>query len=196
MSSMEYLNKIHKSGKKLFTTTDLSLILGVQKSRTLENIIKTLLTTEIFLSLERGKYCLASSQISDFEIANFLYSPSYISLETALNYHGILSQFPLEITSVTTAKRTTKIVLGKAYTYSKINMGLFTGYYKEENFLIATPEKALFDFLYLISRSLRTASYLDEMDFSGVKMDGVRRYLELVGQRDATRIDKLLTLCK
>lgn len=102
----------------------------------------------------------------------------------------------MEITSVTTAKRTTKIVLGKAYTYSKINKGLFTGYYKEENFLIATPEKALFDFLYLISRSLRTASYLDEMDFSRVKMDGVRRYLELVGQRDATRIDKLLTLCK
>jgi predicted transcriptional regulator of viral defense system len=166
----------------------------LKKTRTLENIIKSLLNTEIFMSLEKGKYLLTSSQPSDFEIANFLYSPSYISLETGLNHYGILSQFPMEITSVTTAKKSTKLILGKAYIYSKINTRLFTGYYKEENYLIAYPEKALFDYLYMITRALKTVSYLDEMDFSRIDKNKLKNYLSLVSQKDAKKIAGLISL--
>ncbi|MFW5702849.1 MAG: type IV toxin-antitoxin system AbiEi family antitoxin domain-containing protein, partial [Candidatus Dojkabacteria bacterium] len=62
---------------------------------------------KVLIQLEKGKYQIAGRSPSDFAIAQFLYSPSYISFETALNYHGILPQFPHEITSATMRRKKT-----------------------------------------------------------------------------------------
>lgn len=75
----------------------------------------------VLVSIEKNKYLVKGKNVSTFEIANFLYQPSYISLETALNFWGILSQFPYEITSVTLKKSVVKKFDDKVYTYSKIS---------------------------------------------------------------------------
>ncbi len=192
MSSIQYVNKIHQSKKKFFTSLEIGQLLEIANSRTLENIIKKLIQEKVLLSLEKGKYLMPSAQASDFEIAQFLYSPSYISFETALNYHGILSQFPIEITSATTKKRVNKQFAGKIYSYAKLGTNLFTGYYKADDFLIAEPEKALFDQLYMISKSFKTVEYLDEMDYSGIDFAKVVGYLDLTSKLCANNIKKLL----
>lgn len=192
MTSIGYLNIIYKAGKSFFTTSELGVLLGVSSVRTLEDLIKRLIVEKILIQLERGKYMLASKTPSDFDVAQFLYAPSYISLETALNYHGILSQFPTEITSVTTKKRLSKNILGKIYSYSKLKTELFTGYYKEEGFLIACPEKALFDQLYMISKSLKSAEYLNEMDYSGIDVAKVNSYVDLVSDNYAIKLKGLI----
>ena len=102
--------------------------------------------------------------------------PSYVSLESALNFYGILNQFPYVITSVT-PKKTKKLEKeGKNFEYVHFNPQNFYGYVKQGKFLIATKEKALFDIIYLISKGLRRIS-LDELDLTGVDKKIVAGYI-------------------
>ncbi len=192
MTSYGQLNTIKESGKSLFTTEDLRQLLEITKDRTLEDLIKRLIDQEILVQMEKGKYLLKGAHTSDFEIAQFLYSPSYISFETALNYHGILSQFPVEITSATTKSTTQKQILEKTYVYSKLSITLYTGYYKENNTLIAYPEKALLDHLYMISKGIKTEQYLDEMDYTNLDRTKIKKYVSLVPQKLQTKIAELI----
>ncbi len=189
MATYKHLNKINKSNKKLFFTEDLQEVLGVKSKKTLEGVIRNFVNARILTRLERGKYLLTDSDISDFEIAQFLYSPSYISFETALNYHGILSQFPIEITSVTTKSPTQKVVMDKLYSYAKIKTKLFTGYYKEGKALMAYPSKALFDQFYMVAKGIKTEEYLDEMDYSGIDKNSLNEYVELLPENLKAKIN-------
>lgn len=192
MTSIEYVNLISQSKRTFLTTKDLGALISTESRRTLEDIVKRLVNGKVLTKLEKGKYLVTNMSVSDFEVAQFLYAPSYISFETALNYHGILSQFPLEITSATTKRRAMKLVNDKAFSYAKINSKLFTGYYKEDGYLMACPEKALFDQLYMISKSIKTEEYLDEMDYSLIDVKEVCKYLELVSDSTKSTVSNLL----
>jgi len=113
--------------------------------------------------IRRGVYKIADYKIKDsFILANFIYSPSYISLETALNYHGIIPDIPFEITSVTINK--TKVFKTQNYgtfSFHHLKPALFFGFYiikGEKNYAynMAFPEKALFDYLYLRAKTLES----------------------------------------
>src|SRR3989338_8856991 len=54
------------------------------------------------LQLKRGFYVFPDTLPPDVYVANKLYAPSYISLEFALSYHGVIPETVYEITSVTT----------------------------------------------------------------------------------------------
>jgi len=58
----------------------------------------------IIKRLTKRKYLFTFLESDDFQIANFLYTPSYISLESALSFYGIITQFPYQITSITPKK--------------------------------------------------------------------------------------------
>ncbi|MBU1992484.1 MAG: hypothetical protein ABH856_04450 [Patescibacteria group bacterium] len=87
-----------------------------------------------------------------FSLANILLKPSYISLETALQYYGLFAEAVNYTISSVTLKlpREFKNRTGR-YLYRKINEKLFTGFQiveEEFNFTIALPHKAIFDYLY------------------------------------------------
>lgn len=187
------LTLLKKNNKNLLTTKDISQLKGIDIKRTLENHTRRLIETKVLTPLEKGKYMITDSDVSDFEIANFLYSPSYISFETALNYHGILGQFPFEIISSTTKKSNKKEILGKTYRYTKINKKMYTGYYKSGNSLIAYPEKALFDQLYMIALKKKGEGYLNEMDYSKIRKKDIEQYLPLISSRVAREIKYLIS---
>lgn len=193
MASLNYATAILQLDKDCFTTSDIKALLQIEKNRTLEDVVQRLIESKVLISLEKGKYLKVASNASDFEIAQFLYSPSYISFETALNYHNILSQFPMEITSATTKRRTTKEVLDRMFSYANISTKLFTGYYKEGRFLMASPEKALFDQLYMIARGLKTDQYMDEMDYTRIKKQELNKYLPLVPNSFGSKIKDLIS---
>jgi len=169
--------KIYDSGFKLFTIKTLRDLLETRNESTFFSILKRLLKNEVLLKIERSKYVLKEAEIHDFAIANFVYSPSYISFETALNYHGILSQFPYEILSGTSKKTTKKIINGKSFVYIHLKKDLIWGYEKKDGFLIALPEKAFLDQVYLAAKGLRTLN-LDEYDFSLINSKKLKEYLE------------------
>lgn len=93
---------------------------------------------------------------NDFQyfIANTIYPDSYVSLHSALIYHGYLTN-PLspQLSSVSLHKtKEFRNVLG-SFDYRKVKLELCFGYEeigeKPFPFLMATPEKALLDLFYL-----------------------------------------------
>ncbi len=105
------------------------------------------------LQLKRGFYVFPDALPPDVYVANKLYTPSYISLEFALSYHGVIPQAVYEITSVTTKTTRHFEALGKIFSYRKIKKTAYTGYeiktQKGLSFNIADAEKAFVDLNYL-----------------------------------------------
>jgi len=86
--------------------------------------------------------------------ANRIYKPSYISLQTALSFYGIIPEAVIQITSVTTLKTANFRNDFGEYSYKTIKNELMFGYELKEmegdrRIMFATPEKALIDLLYL-----------------------------------------------
>jgi len=166
------IQKLYQSKLDLFTTKTLRDMAGKYVAEaTFFAMLKRLTRQKVLEKLERDKYILAGAHVHDFQIANFLYEPSYVSLEAALNFHGVLSQFPYEIASITTRKPVTKKIDDKTYRYTRIKRALFWGYESVQGFLIAQPEKALLDLLYLTSKGLAII-HADELNTS--KLDATR----------------------
>jgi len=169
--------KIYDSNFSLFTLKTLRDLLGIKKESTLFSIIKKLTKLGILTKIEKNKYLLKEAKIHDFVLANFIYQPSYISFESALNFSGILSQFPYEISSATTKKTVEKVFQGKTFVYTQIKKNLFWGYEKKEDFIIAFPEKALLDQLYLAAKGYKRIN-LDEYDLSKIYISRLKEFLD------------------
>ena len=155
MKIAEIIKALERSEQRIFTLRDLQKLLKIQKDNTTYKTVENLIENEILIRLKKGLYRYAFSLPEDFEIANSLYSPSYISLETSLNFYGILSQFPYTITSITPRKTEHFEINGKKFDYIHIQKDLFFDYRKEKTFLIAYPEKALVDTIYLVAKRWR-----------------------------------------
>ena len=88
-----------------------------------------------------------------FIVANKIYQPSYISLETALAYYNLIPEGVFMVKSITTLKTQTFKNALSAFHYHNIKESAFTGYDFEllsnKIFRIASPEKALLDLFYL-----------------------------------------------
>ncbi len=88
-----------------------------------------------------------------FFIANKIFSPSYISLESALSYYGFIPEAAIQIISISTRKTSLFDTQFGVFSYKSIKNGLYFGYEVIQNngrsFTLATPEKALLDYLYL-----------------------------------------------
>ena len=103
-STLSIYKELEKFGVKFVDYAYLTVLTGVTNPNTLYKIVKRLIDKNILKTLIDGKYQVVNSVPTDFEIANYIYNPSYISLESALSYYGILSQFVYTITSITTKK--------------------------------------------------------------------------------------------
>jgi predicted transcriptional regulator of viral defense system len=184
------IEKLRQKEISLFTVFDFKRIFKIQKENTTYKILERLTKRGILKRLTKKKYLFTFSKTDDFQIANFLYSPSYISLESALSFYGIISQFPYQITSVTPKK--TKIIktLNKEFSYSHIKSELFFDYEKKDKFLIALPEKALFDYLYLCSKGLRNF----EKDDFNLKMIDKKKFSSILKKTKQEKLMKLLKI--
>ena len=128
---------------------------------------------DLVVSLKRGLYCFADREVDTFTVANQLYSPSYISLETALNYHGVIPDVPLAGVSSVSPTTTRKFITPKGtYFYQKLAPKLFWGY-SEAPFKIAFPEKALLDYIYYYG--LRTADSL-RIDWRNINVNKYKEF--------------------
>src|SRR3989344_9703766 len=168
--------QIYDSKLTLFSLKAIRDILEVQKESTFFSIVKRLIKSDVIKKVEKDKYMLSTYQ-DYFAIANFLYKPSYISFETALNHYGILSQFPYEMTSATPKKTLQKVIDDKAYSYTHIQKSLYWGYDIRTGFVIAQPEKALLDQLYIASKGIKGEN-LNEYDYTHINKSIFFNYLE------------------
>ena len=123
--------------------------------------------------LKNGLYAFKewiSTPEADVIVANLMYRPSYVSLHSALAHYGMIPEFVAHTTSVTTLKTVVfKNYLG-TFDYRHIKPELFWGYQiidttSNRKTLMALPEKALLDLLYL------NPSIKSEEDMAQLRLD-------------------------
>ncbi|MCX5715530.1 MAG: hypothetical protein NTV07_01450, partial [Candidatus Omnitrophica bacterium] len=141
------------------------LIKSEKETQIMRNQFKRWQEKGLVIKLKRGIYILNENDRkinpSRQFIANQLYAPSYVSLEYALNFYGIIPERVMEVTSITT-KKTARFSNGLgSFVYQRIKPSAFRGFkaVKDERgltYLMAEPEKAIVDFLYLNLSTIKT----------------------------------------
>ncbi len=109
--------------------------------------------------LAGGYYALADRAMDEkylFMVANKIYEPSYVSLESALAYYGVIPETVFGVTSVSSRKTKQYESTWGIFSYRSVKPQFMIGYQVIENspgnkFKIACLEKALLDYLYLNS---------------------------------------------
>jgi predicted transcriptional regulator of viral defense system len=88
-----------------------------------------------------------------YRISNCIYHPSYISLESALSYYQFIPEAVYSHEAVSTKRTITYTTPLGTFNYRTVRSELYFGYtilrYDEQPVLMAEPEKALLDYLYL-----------------------------------------------
>jgi len=170
MTFRELYKRLEESRYYVFSYEDLLSFYPGERKDNLGRMLSRWKKEGWICSLKRGLYELTYPRdfaVPDMYIANKLYSPSYVSLETALSYYSIIPEVSMAVTSVTVKPtRRFKNKYG-LFIYRTVKAEFFRGYYVERqgNFdiLIAEPEKALVDFLYFKSgRGSKKVSLEDE----------------------------------
>jgi predicted transcriptional regulator of viral defense system len=145
-----------KIQKAFFSLDDVAYTLGIQPGSAAV-LCSRYVKKGLLVRLKRGLYARTEQlrnygQQDLFRLANFLQVPSYISLTTALSYHGLTTQVQRGFFESISLKRTRKFEVGQlTFLYSKISLDLYKGFERVEDVFIALPEKALLDSLYLAS---------------------------------------------
>ncbi|MCK9272073.1 hypothetical protein M0P65_00820 [Candidatus Gracilibacteria bacterium] len=119
--------------------------------------------------LKRGLYSL-KDKIHSYEIANKLYYPSYVSLESVLSVYSIIPDSMGSFMSVTTNTTSSFKNNFGTFHYFNVKKELYFGYEYIDGYFIAEKEKALLDYFYLKSASLKLTVYdyknIDKAKFS------------------------------
>lgn len=195
----EFLKKVR--GLPVINTEH--LLAGVAKPGPVQVQISRWCKSGKLIKLKNNIYLLSENlrklEINEFHIASLLKKPSYVSLEKAFEYYGLIPEGVAVYTSVTT-KRPGKIItpIG-AFDYRHIKNSLFWGYkpvtVNKQLSFIALPEKALLDYFYL--KGMRVdIDYLDEMRFQNLEEINLKRLLEFAGKFKSPGILKTAQVIK
>lgn len=185
MKWIEVDSKLNASGFKVFSSREFQAI--TKSSEVTAKFMLIRYTKKGLLrKLKRGLYISTNRTPSPWFIANQLYKPSYLSLESALSYYGLIPESVFSVTSVTT-KTTREFEAGdRLYLYRTIKRRAFSGYrsieINGEPVLIAEREKALADYLYFVF--LKRASLNERLSLVGIKIRRLQNYLRAFGKPD------------
>ena len=124
------------------------------------------------IKLKNGIYAFSKDyeRINANEVASLIYQPSYLSLESALSFYGFIPEIvyaSVSVTGKTNRKFTNKF---GNFIYRHIKSELFWGYreVKTESwwYLIAEPEKAVLDYLYLNLAKINNSTDFENVRFN------------------------------
>jgi hypothetical protein len=139
------------------TPVDFSVLKSIfPDHKSINNKISELEKSGRLIRLKKGMYVVSpaeSGQLLSMElIANHLYGPSYVSMQSALRYYELIPEMVCTLRSMTIKHtRTFRNSLGR-FEYMQCSKAYFPIGIRQEihgdtAFLIATPEKALCDVL-------------------------------------------------
>ncbi len=151
------------------------------------------------LRLKNGLYIFAgeTDRVKKEEVACLLYQPSYISLESALAHYGFIPEMVYAQVCVTAKiNRTFDNYFGH-FIYRHVKKTLFWGYKSvfTENggYLLAEPEKALLDYLYLNLKTINSPADIEAIRLNMAQLqehmdeERFRKYLAVFGRKKLER---------
>jgi len=189
MVKRSVLRHIRELARNVFTTHELCVISG-KSSSGVTQALNFLEKEGIILKIYRGIWAEAGNKkLSPYAAIPFLLPRhrAYVSFISALHLHGLIEQIPQMITLATTAHtKTIRTKIG-TYCFHQIHPLLFDGFgwYKGTgSFLIAEPEKALVDSLYLSTRKKRQFGYFPELYFpKSFKFKKAEKWVEKIQEK-------------
>lgn len=149
------------------------------------------------LQLRRGLYVPAARfRYRDpplERVANFLVSPSYVSLERALSLHGMIPEGVPLVQSVTVGRPGLRENPLGRFQYRHVKGDWFFGYSEvslgEESALVATPEKALLDLFYL-SKGEHTRERIEALRLQETHRLDLRALREMAVRSGSPRVQR------
>ena len=169
-SSQPLMACIKQLGRTVFTTHDAVSISGKSAS-TVVQCLNRLAQHGLLIKIYRGVWAESRTKgLSPFEIIPYLFPRQrvYVSFITALHLHGIVEQIPQVMTLASPAHTKTIRTAAGDFSVHQIAPAFFGGfdwYRGDGSFLIAEPEKAFIDSLYLSSRKKKQFGHFPELHF-------------------------------
>lgn len=194
------------SGENMIYTYDM-LKKSLKKYKAVDMKIKRMIDRQEVVRLTRNLY-ETDIKTPGYLVANAIYSPSYLSFDYALAYYDLIPERVVEYTCATYKKRKHKTytnLLGR-FSYRDVPSKVFplgqTIYYEGEYaYVIATPEKALCDKLYITKAvtSKKEMRYLlfsdlriEEEDFQNLNFDDLKLLCRLYESTNMKYLRKVL----
>ncbi|HLE16427.1 MAG TPA: hypothetical protein VI776_16920 [Anaerolineales bacterium] len=167
---MEFAELVEIVGEEPIFESSL-LLAGEAKPGLIQKQLSRWKETGKIYQLRRGLYTLAPPfrkvNPHPFVLANRLVPASYVSLQSALAYYGMIPEHAPVTTSVTTGRPARWETPLGVFDFLHIQDGLFVGYEfihvgEGQQAFVASPEKALLDLVYLTPGGDRR-DYLQEL---------------------------------
>ena len=133
-----------------------------------------------------------------FHVANRLKRGSYVSLQSALEYYGLIPEYVPTVVSVTTGRPETLSTPFGTFIFRHVKKDLFFGYqivdFKDDQLVsIASPEKALLDLFYLTPGS-DNIDFLRELRLQNLDTFNPTRMKNLFEQTKSQKLQRTLRL--
>lgn len=165
------IGAIKKIGRHYFTTAEVAAVSGKSTSAAVQ-ALNGLEKQGVVMKIYRGVWAEVTQKLlSPYGAIPFVFplSHAYVSFISALHLHGIIEQIPQVITLASTSH--TRVITTRLGTFHihQIHPSFFAGfdwYNRTGDFLIAEPEKALADCLYLTGYKRHQYGHFPELHFS------------------------------
>lgn len=145
--------KLYQFSKTILTNKDLALIWQETNPDNLKAKISYYVKRGVLIRLTRGVFA-KETNYEPKELATSIYTPSYISFETALQKDGVIFQHYETIFAAGPWSKTVKID-EHTITFRKLQEEILynhAGIVYRDNYSIATPERAFLDTIYLFPK--------------------------------------------
>ncbi len=166
MTQIQALQKLVALEQPVFSTRDAAAAFAVSTSQA-SQILNRLKSEKILCKVKESLWVLLG-EADSFSIAKYLAIPnlSYVSMQSALYHHGMISQIPT-VTFVATLAPPKRLEtpLG-TFSLHHVHPDFFFGFAEvsTRGALIATPEKALLDFYYFGASRSKLFKFLPELE--------------------------------
>ncbi len=171
-SKLSVARTIQVIGRPVFTSREIATLGGTSLTAA-SHTLRRMEQRGLIKRAARGLWCVPSDpRFTPFALVTFLAGrhQAYVSFLSAVHLHGMIEQIPQIIYAATTGPTRVKKTPVGTYSFHRIHPNFFTGfdwYRDRRDFLIASPEKALVDSLYLSSRRGKRFRSFPELDLAG-----------------------------
>ena len=167
MTLLDALSRIASMDVIVFTTNDAAARLQIPNGHASATLARLAASGQV-IRLRRGVWAFPN-RVDSLALPEHLTSPfpAYVSLQSALYLHGMISQVPAVTYGVTLARTRRFVTPLGTVSLHHVQPLFFFGYEEagRGGGRLATPEKALVDFLYLTPARSRLFRSLPELEW-------------------------------
>lgn len=185
-SQLEILENALLRYGNIVTTGELTSLISAKTADRKRQVVKQMADAGWLVRIKRGVYQISDLSslemltLSRYTVAQLLVGESYVSFETALQYHGMYDQLPGTVTSISLKRHSIVTLEGIDYRFITTKEQYYFGWQEVQSdgrtAKVATPEKALIDLVQFHRTRLsvnlvaeKLAVYQDALDFDRLK---------------------------